>query len=640
MIYSVIDIEADGLLYATHKAKQATKIHCLCYKKFNNGIEIRTGYITSREEMINFLIEEGVLVGHNIIRYDIPLLEKLLGIKITAKLIDTLGLSWYLYPKRTIHGLEEWGKDFDIQKPPVVDWENSPIETYIFRCSEDVRINTALFNSQSNYLRELYGTDKLRIMMYLSYKLECAREAEAMRWRLDEIKCHTNLITLEEKLKAKRFELELVMPTMIEYKTVSKPDGRYYKKDGTISKAGEKWEEILLRNNLPLCHIQDVRIEASRSTGNPNSTDQLKEWLNTLGWKPETFKYVKESDGHGKYVQRPIPQIMADDDSGVCPSIKKLFKSYPYLANLEEYSVLKHRIGLLKGFIRDASSDGYLQAEIRGFTNTLRFQHKTIVNLPQIPKKYWQEIRECLIAPTKDHELCGSDMSGLEDLTGRHYIFFFDPKYVEELNTPGFDPHLDIALLAGLLTKKQVEEHKLYDSTKGARGVSQKPVRLKAKKVNYACKYGAGPAKLSVTANIPLKEAGVFHTVYWKRNHAVKKVANGCKVKTVMGQKWLYNPVSQFWLSLREEKDKFSTLNQSTGVYCFDTWVRYVRQSGAKLCGQFHDEVIFPIRKVAGGRETVTAALNTAINKTNAALKLNVPLAISIAFGNNYAEIH
>jgi hypothetical protein len=34
---------------------------------------------------------------------------------------------------------------------------------------------------------------------------------------------------------------------------------------------------------------------------------------------------------------------------------------------------------------------------------------------------------------------------------------------------------------------------------------------------------------------------------------------------------WLYNPVSKFWYSAIY-KDIFSTLNQGTGVYCFDTW--------------------------------------------------------------------
>ena len=101
---------------------------------------------------------------------------------------------------------------------------------------------------------------------------------------------------------------------------------------------------------------------------------------------------------------------------------------------------------------------------------------------------------------------------------------------------------------------------------------------------------------------------------------------------------WLFNPLSRFWYSLRADKDRFSTLNQSSGVYCFDTWIRYIRNSGIKLCGQFHDECIFTLYKHQ--REEVTRILREAIDATNRQLKLNVTLGISIAFGDTYANIH
>ena len=36
--------------------------------------------------------------------------------------IDTLYLSWYLYPTRILHGLEAHGEEFGIPKPPIADW--------------------------------------------------------------------------------------------------------------------------------------------------------------------------------------------------------------------------------------------------------------------------------------------------------------------------------------------------------------------------------------------------------------------------------------------------------------------------------------------------------------------------------------
>jgi hypothetical protein len=100
----------------------------------------------------------------------------------------------------------------------------------------------------------------------------------------------------------------------------------------------------------------------------------------------------------------------------------------------------------------------------------------------------------------------------------------------------------------------------------------------------------------------------------------------------------LYNPVSRFWYSLRTDKDRFSTLNQGTGVYCFDTHVRNVRIQGIKISLQYHDEIGFVFLKPQ--EQEVKDKLNTAIVITNDILKLNVPLGISIDIGKNYAESH
>lgn len=669
MDYSVFDIETNGLI------ENATKIHCLCARQFRGDV-ITNITLTNPDEIKNFVLNEPVLVGHNIKRFDVPVLEKLLGIQINARLIDTLGLSWYLYPERLKHGLEEWGENFGIPKPPIVDWNNEPVEVYIHRCTEDVKINEKLFDIQIDYLNKIYDSkDVPRIIGYLMFKLDCAREQEEVRWKLDIEKCQTNLDWLVKEAEKKVELLSEIMPKTYTYRPASIPKVMY-KKDGTLSSNGQKWMNLLKEHNLPEYHIGTIKVKTGENKGNPGSFQQIKDWLDSLGWKPQTFKYVKEPDGS----QRKIPQISADDGSGICPSVKELYEIEPRLIELEDLFIIRHRIGLLKGFLERVSEDGYLQAQIKGFTNTLRFQHTTIVNLPTIPKKYWEMVRGVLVAPP-DHILCGSDMSSLEDNTKQHYMYFFDPEYVKELRTYGFDPHCDMGVTAKKMSKDDecfykwhtakkegkdferiVREYRernlpvdirmantatdmsldellsLDEKSQDAKIKILKPIRLKTKKVNFAGVYGAGPPKLALTANIPLSEAKDLHTAYWKRNKAVKQVALSCQVKTVNGQMWLYNPVSGFWYSLRFDKDRFSTLNQGTGVYCFDTWVRKVRNSGVKLCGQFHDEIIFPLKPEQ--KEQVQQILRDAIAQTNEELKLNVQLSISMDFGNTYADIH
>ena len=206
------------------------------------------------------------------------------------------------------------------------------------------------------------------------------------------------------------------------------------------------------------------------------------------------------------------------------------------------------------------------------------------------------------------------------------------------MRVPGFDPHLDIAVLSGMLTPEQVNEHKLFEATKGEQGTSYKKVRSKAKVVNFSGIYGAGPPKIALTTGMSLDEATLLHKIYWQRNKSVKQIAKDCLVKTVRKQMWLYNPVSSFWYSLRTDKDRFSTLNQGTGVYCFDTHIRNVRKQGIVINLQYHDEIGFSLLKQ--DKEVTSAKLHKAIELTNQQLCLNVPLGISIDYGDNYAECH
>ena len=84
---TVFDIETDGLL------DELTKIHVLSWSNDMGEVKHTHDY----DEMRYVLLNSETLVGHNIIRFDIPAVEKLLDIKVTARLVDTLALSWYGY---------------------------------------------------------------------------------------------------------------------------------------------------------------------------------------------------------------------------------------------------------------------------------------------------------------------------------------------------------------------------------------------------------------------------------------------------------------------------------------------------------------------------------------------------------------
>jgi len=87
-------------------------------------------------------------------------------------------------------------------------------------------------------------------------------------------------------------------------------------------------------------------------------------------------------------------------------------------------------------------------------------------------------------------------------------------------------------------------------------------------------------------------------------------------------------------------KDRFSTLNQGTGVYIFDHYVKKVRGKGYKMCGQFHDEIIFAVPDTEESKAQVTLDLNTVIKEINKEIKLNRDMEVDVQFGKDYSLIH
>lgn len=618
----VFDCEADGLL------DTVTKLHCLCYTEPGSD-EVHT--LTTYDEMRKFLANAKTLIAHNCILYDIPVLERILNIKIKARVIDTLALSWYLNHTRNIHGLESYGVDFGVPKPKIDNWEDQTLEEYCHRCREDVKINDRLWDQLKRKLTDLYENKKAadRFLSYLMFKMECAALQQESQWRLNKELAQATLDELVSVRDQKVEELKRYMPRVVKYAKRTKP-AKPYKKDGTLSVTGVKWFALLRDKGLPKDFDGEVEEPVAEVEPNPGSNPQIKDWLFSLGWEPENFKFEKNSDGS----ERQIPQVRIDGDEGkeLCPSVVKLIEVEPAIAVLEGLTVVQHRLSIFEGFLEN-ERDGFLTAEVGGLTNTLRFKHRVLVNLPGVSKPYGEAIRGSLIA-RDGYELCGSDMASLEENTKKHYMWDYDPDYVTEMSKEGFDAHLDLAKFAGAVTQQEIDDY--VGKVDGAKNL--KPIRANYKAANYACIYGVGAPKLARSTGLNQREAKKLIEAYWKRNWAVKALAEKQTIKYVGKEMWLLNPVSGFWYSLRNEKDIFSTLNQGTGVFCFDSWIKAFFKRRKQLTGQFHDEVILEIKK--GNRDACRKMLKDAIAEVNEKLKLNVTLDVDVQFGDRYSDIH
>lgn len=362
--YVVYDIETNGL--------SASLIHCLSYIYLDNN---ETGTLTDYESMKRFLTNENhIFICHNGIRYDKVQASKILNIKITGQTIDTLGLSWYLYDDRKEHGLESWGEEFGVPKPKIDDWENLTIEDYSIRCQEDCKINKKLFEKCYYLLQRIYDYNEVNINLlykYLEFKLSTISIGERVGINFDSEFCQEHLTKLEEELKAKALEIQSIMPKVPIYKEKKKPV-QQFTKSGDLTSHYKKWLIFLDDHDLEEDTEGPIKYISGYEEPNPDSVLQKKEWLYSLGWVPQHFKYNKD--------KKAVAQIKHKDPERydeVCDSIKELFEKEPKLQLLEGYTVVDNRIKTLRGFLRD-QKNGRLYSSVGGLTNTLRLKHKTV----------------------------------------------------------------------------------------------------------------------------------------------------------------------------------------------------------------------------------------------------------------------
>ena len=702
---TVADLESDGLL------REATKIHVLCCQMADGkSVSIRGSDHERIKAFFQYHIDNEVpVVFHNGTTFDVVLVEKLLGIDLSKlMLIDTLALSWYLNFNRMKHGLGTFHEDYGIEKPAVDDWENLTYEEYEHRCKEDVRINVALWNDLKDRLVDMYtiaqseidagsvGGKRMsedeeiyidqfvggsvdeaidRLLTFLMFKMDCARLQEDTGWEVDVELLETSIEQLTKEGAEAKAELESVMPIVPKYSDRKAP-AKPFKKNGELSASGVAWEEIkkLIEQDAkdefghPMVKRSEkdgvVKLLTSYDQPNGNSPEQIKAFLYSKGWVPQTFKYERDEEAFNKWVaskpreganhnawnvwkesrpeDRAIPQITVAGDEGkeLCPSLEELAEEVPEIRVYAKYCVLKHRLGVLNGFKRDLFN-GKLQARINGFTNTLRVQHAEIVNLAGVDKLYGKIVRGVLVAGEGKISV-GSDLSSLEDRTKHHLMLPHDPDYVATMQEDDYDPHVLMALTAGMITQDEFDAFK-----RGEKSANVKAARKKGKTTNYASVYNAGAAKIAQAAGIPLKEGKILHEAYWKLNWAVKAIAEEqCVIKDSRGNKWLVNPINGFCYALRKESDRFSTLAQGTGSFFFDMWVdnildlMYKKYGKKTLTASFHDENVLVIKDLQKYKDEFSVIIKDALNIVNDTYKLRRKLGCETQFGQRYSEIH
>ncbi len=437
------DLEADGLI------PTATRVWCGVFKNVETKevVKFRPHEI---KEMLAFMDTIDVLIMHNGLGYDWPLLEKLYGFKFKGQKVDTLIMSRLLDPKRIVpfncpnkkagpHSVEAWGYRVGRGKPEHNDWSQFS-EDMLHRCSEDVEIQLLIFKA----LEKEYSGKNWKNAFKLSFKLfEYLQKQEAYGWLVDQEHMRKSVKMLEHWIRRIDKVLDSHLPVVVEVEeTKEKGEYKYIKKpflkSGEYSESVKSWYSahggLVAHASVagPFTRINLRKVDL-------NSSIETKEFLLNTGWEPLEWNYNDEGE-------QTSPKLSKDDPfDGIIGGVGRL---------VAKRVQCRQRKGIIEGLFNVIRPDGRIPSVVNSLAVTGRATHRNIVNMPGAKSFFGKWMRKIYICG-KGKVLVGTDSDAcqIRMLCGR----MNDPAYTENVlngkKEDGSDIHSVNMRAAGLATR-------------------------------------------------------------------------------------------------------------------------------------------------------------------------------------------
>ena len=596
MKYYIVDIETNGFLDAM------TKIHCMVVKNVQSGeVKVFRGAAPDLEfeqglDYLEHCAMDGMIVGHNLIKFDYPAIKKLYPAFNLPKdkVLDTLVCSRLIYsdaretdgayietgrlPSKlwASHSLKAWGYRLGVLKGDLGEHEERFdvfTEEMLEYCKQDVEVTHALLNW---VLSQDYSQQAIELEHQVAW---ICGEMERNGWAFDKEKASQLLATLISKRESIIKEMQDTFEPIVEDR-------------GFSEKTGKK--------------LKDKIVEF-----NPGSRQHIAKRLQEkYNWEPTEFT--------------PSGQAKIDEDVLV-----KL--PYPEAKKLAEYFMLNKRIGQLS-----EGEQAWLKLErngrIHGTINTngavtgrCTHQNPNMAQVPSLSSVYGKECRELFTVPP-GFKLVGCDLSGLELRCLAHFMYPWDNgKYgktvVEGKHEDGTDIHTVNQKAAGL------------------------PTRSNAKTFIYGFLYGAGDAKIGSIIGKGPAAGKALKEKFLNNLPALKTLRE--KVMEASKRGYLVG-LDKRKLSIRSSHAALNTLLQSAGALIAKRWLvevdleckrrGYVNMKDYALLGFIHDETQWQVREDLAdefGQLVVDAAA-----KAGGYFNFKVPIGAEYSVGMNWADTH
>ncbi len=533
-------------------------------------------------------LHNNIVIGHNIIKYDIPVLQSFFPWFKPAKMYDTLLMSAFVWndlrsiddrfvklkqlPGRLYgsYSLEAFGYRLGVLKGEYGKKEgawDSLTPEMIDYCQQDVRVTQALWKKLLTK-KERIKTEPLELETKVAQII--ARQ-EDYGFAFDKSRALLYLDQIKKRMQELNTELQRRFPPKV---------------IRTKTKSGKIKEKI-----VPF---------------NPNSRKMIGERLQELGWKPKIFTATGQ------------PMINET-------ILSQLSQKYEEASLILEYLTLAKRLGQLatgtNAWLKYVEEDGRIHGSVLTMGTVSHRMAHFKPNLAQVPSDsvWWgTELRSLFIAP-EGRKLVGIDASSLELRLFAHYLFPFDK---------------------GNYARRVVSED-MHQYHADILGIS----RREAKRFIYAFLYGAGDKLLGQIVGGDKKTGKKLREMFVKNIPGLKKLLYTLRGAQRAGA---IKALDGRILHIRKEHAVLNLLIQSAGAIVMKRALVILDETLQKeglipredyeFVNNIHDEWQIEVKpKLA---EDIGEAGCEAITKASEYYKLHVKLEGDYKVGQNWAETH
>ena len=399
----VFDIETDGL--------DATRIWCIVAQ----DVETKKIYKWRPNDIdsgLAFLANAEALIGHNIIGYDIPMIKQVTGKDLfNIKLHDTWVMSQTLnYKRNHKHGLGGWGEHLGYNKLDFSNWSEFSEEMLTY-CVRDVELNTRVYEILMKEFQDQSRTKPLIAKGLRAEHNASIFEAKVRMngWLFDVDAANKLHETMCKEIEEIESRIHPQLPEMTIW-VDKQPKTAKYTKAGKFTAVTKRLLTEYLDGEEPDEMEWPPEKEFQRSYQTQvtlGNMEEVKEYLYTIGWKPDDWNYKKV----GYEFHKTSPKLTTTS----LESLGDIGK------DIDRYYTTRSRRSILEGWL-SAVKGNRLHGRMWVIgTPTFRARHEVITNLPSVEAAWGKEMRSLFICED-GYKVVGADSAGNQMRALCHYI--------------------------------------------------------------------------------------------------------------------------------------------------------------------------------------------------------------------------